>query len=159
MTPSDPPIPVRVLTPAHVHRLIETWCTALERRGPAAELLPHLANGLLLQLPDRTVRGTDEFARWYRRQHDHAESVAVLSAAAAGRIDVRIATPVHAEVTISPWLPGHAPQNWWVVLRDGSARIRSISVRGGAAVPRPEPPAGPEPAARVPARIPALSPA
>jgi len=119
-----------VLTVHSVRRLVDQWTTALARRAPLDELLPHLANGLLLELPDRTLRGVGEFQAWYRESG--ARSLAD-ARRAGGDVQVRLASPIHAQVTItnSPASPGLGTthQAWWVVLQAGAPRIRSVVVR------------------------------
>ncbi len=139
-----------------VRRLVDQWRAALARRPSAADLLPHLANGLLLELPGRTVRGTDEFQghfeefrTWYRRR---AGGAGFLGDRPAEEVRIQLVSPIHAQVTItragaaldaaaapvaelrtgsagSDAAPRHDTncQIWWVVLQDGVPRIRSIA--------------------------------
>ncbi|GAA0691335.1 hypothetical protein GCM10010193_52230 [Kitasatospora atroaurantiaca] len=119
-----------VLTVHSVRRLVDHWSTALARQAPMDELLPHLANGLLLELPDRTLRGVGEFQTWYRESG--ARSLAD-ARPVGGDVRIRLASPIHAQVTITdaPAPPGlgSAHQAWWVVLQAGAPRIRSVVVR------------------------------
>jgi hypothetical protein len=136
------PVPARrtALSAPHVRRLVDQWRAALARRAPAADLLPHLANGLLVELPGRTVRGveqfldhSEEFRSWYRERIGGADP---LGGRPAEDVRVHLVSPVHAQVTITsadgPGIttgPGHEAvrQVWWVVLQDGVPRIRSIT--------------------------------
>jgi len=112
-----------------VRQFVNHWRAELDRRASVTELLPHLANGLLLELPGHTVRGTVEFQGWY--SDPTARGLRVEGGPRRGEVRVRLASPVHAEVTITAArrVPGPHHQSWWVVLQDGVPRIRSISVR------------------------------
>ncbi|MFI9271090.1 hypothetical protein ACIGXM_10325 [Kitasatospora sp. NPDC052896] len=126
-----------VLSTDGVHRLVEQWRSALTRRASPAELLPLLANGLLLELPGHTVRGVREFQTWY--QEAGAAGLAA-GGGSADEVEVRLVSPIHAQVTITP-ATGEAAgvpvrperdtgrQTWWVVLQNGEPRIRGIAVQ------------------------------
>jgi hypothetical protein len=118
-----------VLSVFGVHRLIEEWYGAFARQAPLAEVLPYLANGLVLELPGLTVRGLEEFAGWYAELAD--QRTAATGFSLPRDVRVRLTTPVHAEVTMTAT---GTRQLWWVVLRDGSPRIRSISIQQPASI-------------------------
>jgi hypothetical protein len=113
-----------VLSVFGVQRLIEEWYGAFARQAPLTEVLPYLANGLMLELPGRTLRGFDEFAGWYAELAGQGTAATGFSLPCDVR--VRLTTPVHAEVTLTA---AGTQQFWWVVLRDGSPRIRSIAIQ------------------------------
>ncbi|MBP0456296.1 hypothetical protein [Streptomyces montanisoli] len=134
----ESPEPARrtALSVPAVRRLVTQWQAALARRPSAADLLPHLANGLLLELPGRTVRGTDEFQghfeefrAWYRGR---AGGFGFLGARPAEEVRIQLVSPIHAEVTITR-AGSAAPQQettrqiWRVVLQGGVPRIRGIA--------------------------------
>ncbi|GAA2734741.1 MULTISPECIES: hypothetical protein [Streptomyces] len=120
-----------VLSVDAVHRLVDQWRAALARRAPVEELLPHLANGLLVELPGRIVRGAQDFRHWYGESGGQAALCD--DRPGADEVRVRVVSPVHAQVTLQD--PGSSPdapaplarQTWWVVLQDGVPRIRTMA--------------------------------
>ncbi|MCA1216881.1 hypothetical protein [Streptomyces sp. 8L] len=156
MESSEPARRTALSVPA-VRRLVAQWRAALARRPSAADLLPHLANGLLLELPGRTVRGTDEFQghfeefrTWYRQR---AGGFGFLGGPPAEEVRIQLVSPIHAQVTITRAGAATATaagagaaasragstgpattsqhdtdrQIWWVVLQGGVPRIRGIA--------------------------------
>ncbi|MET9147642.1 hypothetical protein [Streptomyces sp. NPDC004042] len=164
----------RALTAAAAEAFVRDWHTALCAGAPAAELVPHLANGLRLELPDHVVRGAEEFTAW----HTAGQRLPLTGGDfAATPLEVHLSSPVHAEVSCAlPGGPGRDPvrQTWWLVLQQGAPRLRTLTVHpefatDPAAEPRPAaatvpaapeaavtalPPAAPDPA---PAAQPALA--
>lgn len=113
----------------HVRDLVERWNGALARRASLDELHGLFANGLLVELPDRALRGRAEFDAWYCGQ----PATTVARHAATGGITVRIVSPKHAEAEVvgrhgRPW------QSIGVVLQDGVVRIRTVAVRAATPV-------------------------
>jgi ketosteroid isomerase-like protein len=128
------------LTETDVRRLVQDWYDALDRHDPIAEVMPFLAsNGLVMQFPEGTLRGADDFRQWYETvTHRFFDEVHVLAS-----VDVRMVSPVHADLVVvvnwqarvwnppqpnSEWLGFDATQTWSVVLQDGAARIRRYIV-------------------------------
>ncbi|MFJ8312064.1 MULTISPECIES: hypothetical protein [unclassified Streptomyces] len=119
----------RTLTAASAEAFVRDWHGSLLQGVPVEDLLPQLANGLRLELPAQVVRGAGEFRTW----HAAGPHVPVADRRlAAARLDVRLSSPVHAEVSCV--LPADADrpetrQQWSLVLRDGRLRIRTLAVR------------------------------
>ncbi|MFD5317117.1 hypothetical protein [Streptomyces sp. NPDC127098] len=135
VTPITEPARRRRLTAARAEALVRRWHRALTDRRPLGELTEHLANGLRLDLPSGVVRGVEGFRRWY-------EAGDLLPLAGRGvaltGVDVRLLSPLHAEVTATTITgPGAVPtrHEWWVVRQPEGPRIRTISVRQPAAAP------------------------
>lgn len=118
-----------VLREEHVRDIVQRWNSALARRAPLDELYNYFANGLLVELPDRALRGRTEFDAWYRSQ----PAPALARHAATGGITVRIVSPKHAQAEVGA-RPGGLRQSIGVVFQDGVARIRTIAVRAAAPV-------------------------
>jgi hypothetical protein len=104
MQPSEPARRTALTVPG-VRGLVDQWRAALARRPSASDLLPHLANGLLLELPGRTVRGTDEFQghfeefrSWYRQR---AGGVGLTGNRPPEEVRIQLVSPIHAQVTIA----------------------------------------------------------
>ncbi|MDT0446638.1 hypothetical protein [Streptomyces johnsoniae] len=124
-------VPAARSTPptATVEALVRDWYEALGRGVPAEQLLPHLANGLRIDLPTTTLRGRQEFERWYR-----TGACRPLTGARPepGGIQVHMQSPVHALASVAVAGAGDVPparHEWWVVLQDGVPRIRTIAVQ------------------------------
>ena len=64
MTATEP----SVLDERRVRETVQRWHDALARKTPPGELRSFFANGLLVELPDRVLRGSAEFDTWYRDQ-------------------------------------------------------------------------------------------
>jgi hypothetical protein len=108
----------------YVRDLIERWNDALARRASLEELHGYFANGLLIELPDRALRGRAEFDAWYGKQ----PATAVARYAATGGITVRILSPKHAQAEVDG-RNGRPRQSIGVVLQDGIVRIRTVVLR------------------------------
>ncbi|TDC62576.1 hypothetical protein [Streptomyces hainanensis] len=123
------------LTSARAESLVRRWHRSLTDRRPLDELTAHLTNGLRLDLPSGVVRGVEGFRRWYE-----AGDLLPLAghAVALTGVDVRLLSPLHAEVTTTTITgPGAVPtrHEWWVVRQPDGPRIRTISVRQPAVAP------------------------
>jgi hypothetical protein len=60
--------PLAVPTAAEVQKLAAQWYRNLDVHAPVDQLLPLLAEeGLEMEFPEATLRGTDEFELWYDR--------------------------------------------------------------------------------------------
>ncbi|WP_026252131.1 hypothetical protein [Streptomyces sp. PsTaAH-124] len=132
----------RALTAAAAEAFVRDWHTALCAGAPAAELVPYLANGLRLELPHHVVRGAEEFTAW----HTAGQRLPLTGGDfAVTPLEVHLSSPVHAEVSCAlPGGPGRAPvrQTWWLVLQQGTPRLRTLTVHpepatAPAAAPRP----------------------
>lgn len=126
-----------VLDEQDVHQLVRAWCRARDRGAGAAELSRYLAlDGLVVHLPQVTLRGVEEFQAWYVRTRTRfgRESHRV------ERVDVRLTSPLHAEATVrlrwqlrrpqSPevWIGVDAVQHWSVVRQAGAVRVRTCAM-------------------------------
>jgi hypothetical protein len=120
VTAPEPP----ALDEQRARATVQRWHDALARKAPLGELHAFFANGLLVELPDRVLRGSAEFDAWYRDQ----DATALARPSTGGDITVRIASPKHAEIALRDSSDG-LWQSMWVVLQDGVPRIRSITVR------------------------------
>jgi hypothetical protein len=135
------------LSEIDVRRLVQDWYDALDRHDPVSDVLPYLAsNGLVMQFPEATLHGADDFRDWYHAvTHRFFDEVHVLS-----QVEVRLVSPVHADLLVvvnwqariwnppqphSEWLGFDATQSWSVVLQDGAARIRRYIVDDLAPMP------------------------
>jgi SnoaL-like domain len=132
----------QVLTEADVQQLVKDWYDALDRHDPLDQVTPFLADdGLVMNFPEGTLRGPEEFASWYHTvTHLFFDEVHDIKL-----VETRLTSPVHAEVTVvvnwqakvwtppnarSVWKGFDAAQTWSVVLQDGTARIRTYTVDG-----------------------------
>ncbi|MCE7007201.1 nuclear transport factor 2 family protein [Kibdelosporangium philippinense] len=141
------------ITQAAVHGLVQDWFTALDQHDDVEVLLDLLTdNGLVLHLPQGTVRTHEEFRDW------HADMIATYFDEVRDLRDVRIhaTSPLHAQVLVrvnwqsrmwvppsasSVWVGVDSTEEWSVVLRDGKPKIRTCTVGGltpmpGSAAPR-----------------------
>jgi ketosteroid isomerase-like protein len=138
---------VEALTETAVRQMVQDWYDALDRHDPLEQVAPFLAsNGLTMKFPEATLRGHDDFAKWYdavtNRFFDEVHELK--------QVEVRLASPVHADLLVivnwqariwdppaprSQWLGFDATQTWSVVLQDGTARIRTYSVDDLAPMP------------------------
>ncbi|GLV79348.1 hypothetical protein ACH4VS_37815 [Streptomyces hygroscopicus] len=119
-----------VLTLPEAERLVRDWLRRLRDGAAPEELSAHFANGMRLELPERIVRGPEEFADWWR---DGAHHILTGLPLGGGALEVTLSSPVHAQVVVTLQSAGaDSPpsQEWWVVLRDGIAQIRAITVTG-----------------------------
>lgn len=137
----------RILTETAVRRLVHTWYEALSRHLPVEELSALLAPaGLVLRLPGATLRGHDEVAVW----HEKAVSTYFDETYELADLTIRLISPLHADVSAQlrwqarRWQPPAAHSDWLgyeyrqdlsVVLREGTPRIRTCTVRGMAPMP------------------------
>ena len=135
------------ITEAAVRRLVRDWCTALDRHDDVKVLLDLLAEaGLVMHLPERTVRSHDEFRSWYE------ENIGTYFDEVREVLDVKVTatSPLHAEVSLrvnwqartwappapdSTWIGVTTEETWSVVLRDGRPRIRTCTVGGSTPMP------------------------
>ncbi|WP_433269165.1 YybH family protein [Actinosynnema sp. CS-041913] len=143
----------RPITEAAVRGLVQDWFAALDRHDDVEALLNLLApTGLVLHLPQATVRSHDDFRSWYQGM------VATYFDEVHEVLDLRVqaTSPLHAEVALkvnwqsrmwappsanSVWVGVDTAEHWSVVLRDGRPRIRTCTVGGltpmpGSAAPR-----------------------
>ncbi|KPI01741.1 hypothetical protein OK006_7930 [Actinobacteria bacterium OK006] len=119
-----------ILTAQDAQNVVRRWRRRLVAGASLDELTAQLANGMRLELPDRTVRGHTEFAAWYR-SGPHRLLADLLTG--EGDVEVTLSSPVHAQVTVtsSSNAAGAPPQQeWWVVLQDRAPRIRTVTVTG-----------------------------
>lgn len=148
MTTSQMPLmslmttPAQVATPSVLHedevqRLVRQWLAARDEGRPAEEVLQSLAeDGLVAHFPHVTLRGRQQFGEWYAR----AKSLFPRERHEVEQVDVRLTSPLHAEVTLQlrwqlwgphstqGWIGADTTQQWSVVLRDGSARLRTLAM-------------------------------
>lgn len=117
------------LTASKAENLVRDWLRRLRGGAAPEELSAHLANGMRLELPERVVRGVEEFTQWARDGAHHLLTGLPLG---GGVVEVTLTSPVHAQVVVTSPSPeaGHPSQEWWVVLCDGVPRIRVITVTG-----------------------------
>ncbi|MFE0105116.1 hypothetical protein [Streptomyces sp. NPDC059009] len=131
------------LTGSAIEMFVRSWHQQLATAAPVEQLLPQLANGLRVELPDRILRGQGEFRRWYAAgAHAPLDDTRLADAA----FDITVKSPVHAQVCVD--LPGtdHLPAvrlEWWLVRTGGSLRVRTVTVTADApatpqAAPEPE---------------------
>lgn len=135
------------LTDTDIRDFVKDWYDALDRHDPIELVLPYLAgNGLEMVFPEATLRGEDDFRKWYDTVvHRFFDEVHALK-----QVEVALASPVHADVLVivnwqarvwnppaarSEWLGFDATQSWSVVLQDGAPRIRTYSVDDLAPMP------------------------
>ncbi|MFC6092799.1 nuclear transport factor 2 family protein [Saccharothrix sp. BKS2] len=141
------------ITESAVRGLVRDWFAALDRHDDVEVLLDLLTEaGLVMHLPQRTVRDHEDFRAWYR------ETTSTYFDEVHDVLDVKVATtsPLHAEVALrvnwqsrmwvppspsSAWVGVTAKETWSVVLRDGRPKIRTCTTGGltpmpGSAAPR-----------------------
>ncbi|MFF4418731.1 hypothetical protein ACFYY8_39895 [Streptosporangium sp. NPDC001559] len=119
----------RPITEEGVLALVGDWFATSNGGGPAEEILRHLVTeGLVLRLPEGTLRSHDEVRQWWAaRNRDRSHQ-----ARTPKDVVVRISSPLHAEVTMSVVCAAgqETKETWSVVARDGAARIRTRAVLG-----------------------------
>ncbi|WFE62832.1 hypothetical protein [Micromonospora sp. WMMD714] len=120
--------PPETLREEHVRELVQKWNEALTRHAPPDELHDYFANGLLVEVGDRALRGRTEFDAWYR-----AQPGGLAQQAGTGAVTVRLVSPRHAEAVVSAG-PGRPGQSIGVVLQNGVVRIRTVTVHTEALV-------------------------
>ncbi|MYV39598.1 hypothetical protein GT030_12120 [Streptomyces sp. SID1328] len=128
------------LAAAEAESLVRDWLRMLRAGAPPEELAAYFANGMRLELPERIVRGPEEFAEWCRDGDHHMLTELPLG---DGVVEVTLSSPLHAQVIVTPPPSGADSlphQEWWVVLRD-RPRIRVITVTGLHPEPLLTPPA------------------
>lgn len=126
-----------VLREDEVQRLVRQWLAARDDGRPAEEVLQPLAeDGLVAHFPHLTLRGRQQFGEWYTR----AKNLFPRERHEVEQVDVRLTSPLHAEVTVrlrwqlwgphstQGWIGADTVQQWSVVLRDGSARLRTLAM-------------------------------
>jgi hypothetical protein len=141
------------LTEVAVRGLVRDWFAALDRHDDVEVLLDLLTEaGLVMHLPERTVRSHDDFRAWY------GEATSTYFDEVHDVLDVKVThtSPLHAEVALrvgwqsrmwvppapnSAWVGVNTKEAWSVVLRDGRPKIRTYTVGGltpmpGSADPR-----------------------
>ncbi|MEU4449438.1 nuclear transport factor 2 family protein [Actinosynnema sp. NPDC050801] len=135
------------ITEAAVLDLVRDWFAALDRHDDVEVLLDLLAQaGLVMHLPEGTVRGHDDFRSWYGENtntyFDEVREVLDMTVTAT--------SPLHAEVSLrvnwqsrmwappapnSAWIGLTTTQTWSVVLCDGRPKIRTCTVGGSTPMP------------------------
>jgi len=136
MTPAPAAVGT-VLDENEVQRLVRHWLQTRDQGRPAQEVLQCLAeDGLVVHFPHLTLRGRREFGDWYTR----TKQLFPRERHEVEQADVRLTSPLHAEVTLTlrwqmwgphstqGWIGADTTQHWSVVLRDGTARLRTLAV-------------------------------
>ncbi|ONI85479.1 hypothetical protein ALI22I_27140 [Saccharothrix sp. ALI-22-I] len=135
------------ITEAAVRRLVRDWFAALDRHDDVEVLLGLLTTaGLVMHLPQRTVRSHDDFRSWYD------DNISTYFDEVHEVLDVKVAatSPLHAEVSLrvnwqsrmwvppspnSAWVGLTTKETWSVVTRDGRPKIRTYTVGGSTPMP------------------------
>ncbi|MGW9048139.1 hypothetical protein ACWGQL_37225 [Streptomyces lydicus] len=147
--------PCPELTEEEVHCLVQQWLHTWNEHLDSEHALEHITTkGFTLHLPERVVRGREEFLSWYqeRTRHYARERISVLD------LQIRCLSPVHAAVTFTldwkaelatpaedeePTLHLQMQQEWSVVRELGAPRVRFCSVMRPVANPNQDPGAEP----------------
>lgn len=123
------------VTDGRVRALVKEWYEALDRHDPLESVLEYLApEGLEMTFPEGKLRGTAEFADWYRtvthRFFDEVHELVSVDPepAGPGRHRVRVVVNWQARIWEPPtpnstWLGFVATQTWTVVDSVGGVRI------------------------------------
>lgn len=118
----------RPITEEGVRTLVRDWFAVLNDGRRADDLLRHLvSDGLVLRLPDETLRSHDAVRVWWTTGRGLRRPARV-----PRDVVIRISSPLHAEVTLSV-ARGSGPltkEIWSVVARDGVCRVRTCTVLG-----------------------------
>ena len=118
----------QLITEEGVRTLVRDWFAVLNDGGRTEDLLRHLVSeGLVLRLPDGTLRSHDAVRAWWTADRGLPRPARV-----PRDVVIRITSPLHAEVTMSVAC-GPSPltrESWSVVARDGVCRIRTCLVLG-----------------------------
>jgi uncharacterized protein (TIGR02246 family) len=136
MTTQPPATSPVVLDESEVQRLVQHWLRARDEGRPARDVLQSLAaDGLVVHFPQVTLRGRQQFSDWYARTKERFPR----ERHEVEQIDVRLTSPLHAEVTLGlrwqmwglhgaeGWIGVDATQQWSVVLREGTAFLRTLA--------------------------------
>ncbi|KPI02572.1 hypothetical protein OK074_5235 [Actinobacteria bacterium OK074] len=127
-----PHTPRPALAEADIHDLVRRWLADVNGRR-SAERLPEFtaASGFALHLPDRIIRGREEFAAWCAGHTGPRPGT-------AGRIsavEVSVLSPLHADVSFTSDFTfdrtARQPlrHEWSVVHQQGAPRIRFWAVK------------------------------